>query len=228
MLSEKVKNDTATFGITSVERTIEGIQNIKASFEKTAIMFIKKLGGRSDEIGKILTVIDEITEQTTLLALNAAIVAAQAGEHGKGFSVVADEIKDLAERTSFSTREISVLIRSVQQELKDTILAMEVGLTSVEEGLKVARDAGDSLKKIVDSSIQSAETSFFTERSMTEQAKTTKLVANAMERVKNMVSEVARATTEQSKGAILITKATEKMSDVANLVKSATGEQLIT
>lgn len=226
MLSEKVKNDTATFGITSVEKTIEGIQNIKASFEKTA-MFIKKLGGRSDEIGKILTVIDEITDQTTLLALNAAILAAQAGEHGKGFSVVADEIKDLAERTSFSTREISELIRSVQQELKDTILAMEIGLTSVEEGLKVARDAGDSLKKIVDSSIQSAEMSFFIERSMTEQAKTIKLVANAMERVKNMVSEVARATMEQSKGAILIAKATEKMSDVANLVKSATGEQLI-
>lgn len=225
-LSEKVKNDASTFGIASVEKTIEGIQNIKASFEKTA-MFIKKLGGRSDEIGKILTVIDEITDQTTLLALNAAILAAQAGEHGKGFSVVADEIKDLAERTSFSTREIYELIRSVQQELKDAILAMEGGLTSVEEGLKVARDAGDSLKKIVDSSIQSAEMSFFIERSMTEQAKTTKLVANAMERVKNMVSEVARATMEQSKGAILIAKATEKMSDVANLVKSATGEQLI-
>lgn len=225
-LSEKVKNDASTFGIASVEKTIEGIQNIKASFEKTA-MFIKKLGGRSDEIGKILTVIDEITDQTTLLALNAAILAAQAGEHGKGFSVVADEIKDLAERTSFSTREIYELIRSVQQELKDAILAMEGGLTSVEEGLKVARDAGDSLKKIVDSSIQSAEMSLFIERSMTEQAKTTKLVANAMERVKNMVSEVARATMEQSKGALLIAKATEKMSDVANLVKSATGEQLI-
>jgi methyl-accepting chemotaxis protein len=226
MLSEKVKNDASTFGITSVEKTVEGIQNIKISFEKTA-MFIKKLGGRSDEIGKILTVIDEITDQTTLLALNAAILAAQAGEHGKGFSVVADEIKDLAERTSFSTREIAELIRSVQQELKDAILAMEGGLTSVEEGLKVARDAGDSLKKIVDSSIQSAEMSLFIERSTAEQAKTTKLVSNAMERVKDMVSEVARATMEQSKGALLITKATEKMSDVANLVKSATGEQLI-
>ncbi len=226
ILSEKVKNDASTFGIASVEKTIEGIQNIKVSFEKTA-MFIKKLGGRSDEIGKILTVIDEITDQTTLLALNAAILAAQAGEHGKGFSVVADEIKDLAERTSFSTREISELIRSVQQEVKDAIFAMEGGMTSVDEGLKVARDAGDSLKKIVESSIQSAEMALFIERSMAEQAKTTKLVSNEMERIKNMVSEIAKATTEQSKGAILINKATEKMSDVANLVKSATAEQLI-
>ena len=225
-LSEKVKNDASTFGITSVEKTIEGIQNIKASFDKTA-NFIKKLGGRSDEIGKILNVIDEITDQTTLLALNAAILAAQAGEHGKGFSVVADEIKDLAERTSFSTREIAELIKGVQQEVKDTTNAMDAGLESVEDGLRVARDAGTALNKIVDSSKQSAEMSLSIERSTAEQAKATKLVSGSMERVKNMVSQVAKATLEQSKGALLITRATEKMRDVSNHVKSATGEQLV-
>ncbi len=225
-LSEKVKNDASTFGIASVEKTIEGIQNIKSSFDKTAD-YIKKLGGRSDEIGKILSVIDEITDQTTLLALNAAILAAQAGEHGKGFSVVADEIKDLAERTSFSTREIAELIQAVQQEVKDAILAMDDGLRSVEVGLKVAKDADDALNKIVESSIQSAEMSDSIERSTTEQAKTTRLVSAAMEKVKNMVAQVARTTQEQSKGALLITKATEKMRNVANHVKTATGEQLI-
>lgn len=225
-LSEKVKNDASTFGITSVEKTIEGIQNIKTSFDKTA-NFIKKLGGRSDEIGKILNVIDEITDQTTLLALNAAILAAQAGEHGKGFSVVADEIKDLAERTSFSTREIAELIKGVQQEVKDTTNAMDAGLESVEEGLRVAHDAGTALNKIVDSSKQSAEMSLSIERSTAEQAKATKLVSGSMERVKNMVSQVAKATLEQSKGALLITRATEKMRDVSNHVKSATGEQLV-
>ena len=91
-LSEKVMTDASTFGMTSIEKTIDGMKNIKFSVEKTN-EFIKKLGGRSEEIGKILNVIDEITDQTTLLALNAAILAAQAGEHGKGFSVVADEIK---------------------------------------------------------------------------------------------------------------------------------------
>lgn len=226
MLSEKVKNEATSFGMASVEKTIEGIQNIKASFDKTAGI-IKKLGVRSAEIGKILNVIDEITDQTTLLALNAAILAAQAGEHGKGFSVVADEIKDLAERTSFSTREIAELIQSVQQEVKDAILAMDVGLHSVEEGVKVATDAGDALKKIVRSSTQSAEMSLSIERSTAEQARTTRLVSNSMEKVKNMVTQVANATIEQSKGALLITKATEKMRDVANHVKSATGEQII-
>ncbi|MEQ1678860.1 MAG: methyl-accepting chemotaxis protein, partial [Chitinophagaceae bacterium] len=83
MLSEKVKKDAATFGMASVERTMEGMQNIKSSVEKTANC-LGKLGGRSDEIGNILNVIDDVTDQTTLLALNAAILAAQAGEHGKG------------------------------------------------------------------------------------------------------------------------------------------------
>ena len=225
-LSEKVKNDASSFGIASVEKTIQGIQDIKSSFEKTANS-IQRLGGRSDEIGKILNVIDEITDQTTLLALNAAILAAQAGEHGKGFSVVAEEIKDLADRTSYSTHEIAELIQSVQKEVKDAVLTMEDGLSSVEEGLTVAKDAGDALKKIVESSKQSAEMSLSIERSTTEQAKTTRLVSEAMERVKNMVAQVAKTTLEQSKGALLITKATEKMKDVANHVSSATSEQLI-
>ena len=224
-LSEKVKDDASTFGLGSVEKTVEGIQEIKSTFDKTA-NFIKKLGVRSDEIGKILNVIDEITDQTTLLALNAAVLAAQAGEHGKGFSVVADEIKDLAERTSFSTREIAELIQAVRQEVKDTTLAMDEGLRSVDNGLKVAKDSGDALQKIVESSKQSAEMSLSIERSTAEQAKATRLVSGSMERVKNMVSQVAKATMEQSKGAHLITKATETMRDVANHVKAATGEQL--
>lgn len=226
MLSEKVKNEASTIGMTSVVKTIEGIKNIKSSFDKTAEI-IKKLGVRSAEIGKILNVIDEITDQTTLLALNAAILAAQAGEHGRGFSVVADEIKDLAERTSFSTREISELIQTVQSEVKEAIRAMEVGLNSVEEGMNVARDAGDALQKIVESSIQSAEMSLSIERSTAEQARTTKLVSESMEKVKNMISQVANATIEQSKGALLLTKATERVRDVANHVKTATNEQLI-
>ena len=224
MLSEKVKNDASTLGMAAVEKTIDGMKNIKSSVEKTANV-IMKLGGRSDEIGKILNVIDDITDQTTLLALNAAILAAQAGEHGKGFSVVADEIKDLAERTSFSTQEIASLIQAVQKEVKDAINSMNDGLRSVEEGFKVARDAGDALSKIVESSKQSAEMSFSIERSTTEQAKAARLVTEAMEKVKNMVSQVAKATSEQSKGANLITKATEKVRDVANRVKLATEEQ---
>jgi phosphate/phosphite/phosphonate ABC transporter binding protein len=224
-LSEKVKDDAVRLGIASVEKTLEGIKEIKSSFEKTD-HFIKKLGIRSEEIGKILNVIDEITDQTTLLALNAAILAAQAGEHGKGFSVVAEEIKDLAERTSFSTHEISELIQAVREEVREAASAMEEGLGSVEAGLAVAKDAGDALEKVVASSKRSAEMSHSIERSTAEQAKSTRLVSESMERVKHMASHVVRTTQEQSRGAVLISKATEKMRNVAAQVSNATSEQM--
>ena len=223
-LSEKTASDAVTLGMASVEKTIEGMKNIKSAVERTA-EFITKLGGRSDEIGKILTVIDEVTDQTTLLALNAAILAAQAGEHGKGFSVVADEIKDLADRTAFSTQEISTLIQSVQQEVKNSGDAMKDGLHSVEEGFLLSREAGDSLRKILDSSKKSSEMALSIERSTTEQSKAARLVAEAMERVRNMTDQIAKATAEESKGILLIIKATEKMRDVSQQVSKATEEQ---
>jgi methyl-accepting chemotaxis protein len=223
-LSEKVSSDAVTLGMASVEKTIEGMKTIKSSVERTA-EFITKLGGRSDEIGKILTVIDEVTDQTTLLALNAAILAAQAGEHGKGFSVVADEIKDLAERTAFSTQEISTLIQSVQQEVKSSGDAMKDGLHSVEEGFRLSKEAGDSLRKILDSSKKSSEMALSIERSTTEQSKAARLVAEAMERVRNMTDQIAKATAEESRGILLIIKATEKMRDASQQVNRATEEQ---
>ena len=223
-LSEKVTSDAATFGMSSVERTVEGMRKIKASVEHTA-EFIKRLGGRSDEIGKILTVIDEITDQTTLLALNAAILAAQAGEHGKGFSVVADEIKDLAERTSFSTQEIASLIQSVQQEVKNAVAAMQQGLRSVEEGFSLSSEAETSLKKIVGSSKRSSEMALSIERATTEQSRAAKLVSEAVERVRDMTEQTAKATAEESKGILLIMKTIEKMRDAALEVNRATEEQ---
>ncbi|MGD0883525.1 MAG: phosphate/phosphite/phosphonate ABC transporter substrate-binding protein [Thermodesulfovibrionales bacterium] len=226
-LSERVTSDAATFGITSVEKTIEGMRKIKTSVERTNDL-IRKLGGRSDEIGKILTVIDDVTDQTTLLALNAAILAAQAGEHGKGFSVVAEEIKDLAERAAISTQEIASLIQSVQLEVKNAVAAMREGLTSVEDGFRLANAAGDTLQKVLESAKQSSEMSRSIERSTAEQAKAANLVAAAMERVRNGANQIANATAEQSRGAALIIKATEKMKEVSGQVSKATEEQTIT
>ena len=102
------------------------MDNIKKAVEASAEV-INRLGKRSQEIGQILKVIDEVTDQTGLLALNAAILAAQAGEHGKGFSVIAEEIKDLAERTTASTQEIAGLIVTVQKEVGQSVQAMERG-----------------------------------------------------------------------------------------------------
>ncbi|MCE5194729.1 MAG: methyl-accepting chemotaxis protein [Nitrospiraceae bacterium] len=225
-LSQKVMNDASTLGMGSIEKTIDGMKNIKASVENTN-GFITKLGNRSEEIGKILNVIDEITDQTTLLALNAAILAAQAGEHGKGFSVVADEIKDLAERTALSTQEIGVLIQNVQDEVKGAVNAMGEGLKSVNDGILLSKEAYDSLSKILESSKKSYDMTFSIERATGEQAQSIKLVSETMERTRNMTSMIARATSEQAKGINLIMAAAEKMRDIAQQVKNATEEQAV-
>jgi phosphate/phosphite/phosphonate ABC transporter binding protein len=223
-LSEQVHRDASTYGMTSIGKTIQGMQDIKISVEKTAA-YIEKLGGRSEEIGQILTVIDDITDQTTLLALNAAILAAQAGEHGKGFSVVADEIKQLAERTNISTQEIGHLIQSVQLEVSEAVDAMKDGLRSVEIGFEVTQEAADALRKIVESSTKSSELAAAIERSTEEQAKATMLVSESMEHVLNMVGQITNAMAEQFSGILLIKTSTEKMRDSAHHVKTATNEQ---
>ncbi|MGC2064224.1 MAG: phosphate/phosphite/phosphonate ABC transporter substrate-binding protein [Thermodesulfovibrionales bacterium] len=224
IISDKVKNDAVKLGMVSVEKTIQGMQNIKLSVERTSEC-ISKLGGRSEEIGQILNVIDEITDRTTLLALNAAILAAQAGEHGKGFSVVADEIRELADRTSISTQEIGALIQAVQAEVADAVSAMYDGLSSVEIGFKVTNEAVDALRKIVESSKQSSDMAAAIENSTAEQSKSARLVSEAMEKVLTMVSQIAKATTEQNKGIQLIMGATEKVSEFSHHVKIATNEQ---
>jgi methyl-accepting chemotaxis protein len=223
-LSERVTEDASALGVDSINKTIKGMEKIRDSVERssTAIM---KLGGRSDEIVNIVDVIDDIADQTTLLALNASILAAQAGEHGKGFSVVANEIKDLAERTVFSTQEIGALIASVRNEVSDAVAAMREGNDAVEEGMRLTRDSSNALKKMLDSSKRSSEMSASIERTTTEQARTARYVSEAIERVRNMVDEIAKATSEQSRGANLIIKASEKMRDASHQADKATSQQ---
>ena len=112
----------AATGVEALQKTLAGIDKIKDS-SAVASSVIESLGRRILEVGNILNVIDEVAEQTNLLALNAAIIAAQAGEHGKGFAVVAEEIKDLADRTSSSTKEITELIGSIQEESRNAVSA---------------------------------------------------------------------------------------------------------
>lgn len=223
-LSGKVTAEASTLGLAAIEKTTKGMDRIKSSFEKTAGV-IKKLGGRSEEIGKILTVIDEITEQTTLLALNAAILAAQAGEKGKGFSVVADEIKNLADRTGVSTQEISALIAAVQLEVKTAADTMKEGLKSVEEGITFTTEAGQTVKKMIEGMKQSSDVALSIERVTAEQARSAKHVSESVEKVRGMMGQMEKATMEQSKGISLIIDAAERMKDASLQVKNTTEQQ---
>jgi methyl-accepting chemotaxis protein len=110
---------------------------------------MEDLGKSSDRIGRIIAVIDDIADQTNLLALNAAIEAARAGEQGRGFAVVADEVRKLAERTTTATKEIAQMIRTIQADIKSTLRAMEEGTVQVEDGVQSTVQAGDSLREII-------------------------------------------------------------------------------
>ncbi|WP_242653761.1 methyl-accepting chemotaxis protein [Thermincola potens] len=121
----------ATNGGQAVERTVKGMLQVKDAVFETARK-INELGEQSQKIGEIIQVIDDIAEQTNLLALNAAIEAARAGEHGKGFAVVADEVRKLAERSSKATKEIADLITNIQKGTKVAVESMQVGTREVD------------------------------------------------------------------------------------------------
>ena len=224
-LAEKASSDASRFGIAAVQKTSDAMEKIKSEVFKAADL-IEKLEKRSKDIGKILDVIDDITDQTSLLSFNAAILAAQSGEHGKGFSVVADEIKALAKKTSFSTQEISVLIHSVQSETSSASIAMSAGIKSVEEGATLTEDAKNAFEKIVNSLKDSTEKTHAVERATSEQSKSISFVSDTMERFRAMISRISKATSEHSDGIEQIVLASEKISAATQTVRNSTGSQL--
>jgi|SRR5579884_852924 len=224
LMTEKVSQDAADLGMGAIEKTIEGMDKIKRTVEKSASV-INKLDERTEHIGKILTVIDEVTRQTNLLALNAAILAAQAGEQGKGFTVVADEIKNLADRTATSTKEIAQLIRDVQSEAKDAVISINEGSKSVEEGVRLSVNARESLNKILETSKRSSSMSRQIEKATFEQVQAINQVSQAMEKMNAMVQQINRAMQEQGRGIEHITEASEKMRGITRQVKNSTEEQ---
>lgn len=134
-----------------VEETITGITRLVEVIDESSTS-VRELGARGDQIGAVIDVIKEIADQTNLLALNAAIEAARAGEHGRGFAVVADEVRKLAERTTRATGEVGESIRSIQQGTHRAVEQMQTGTTQVREGMRSAQNAGASLRTIVESS----------------------------------------------------------------------------
>ena len=142
-------SQSANSGSEVVERTVAVMGQIAAQVQATA-RTVESLGERSDQIGAIIGTIEDIADQTNLLALNAAIEAARAGEHGRGFAVVADEVRALAERTTRATKEIGGMIKAIQNETKGAVTAMEQGVQQVEAGTVEAAKSGDALRDILE------------------------------------------------------------------------------
>jgi len=223
-LAEKVSQDASERGMAAAKEAIKGMQNIKEAVEATAAV-VNRLGKRSQEIGQILKVIDDVTDQTDLLALNAAILAAQAGERGRGFAVVAEEIKDLAERTATSTQEIASMIASVREETSQSVQAMERGLKAVETGVSLVNITSDVLQQVAESSRQSADTARAIENTTAEQAKGVTQILETSVNMTGQIEQIARALQEQRAGSERIAHAAERMRDVTRQVKTSTQEQ---
>jgi methyl-accepting chemotaxis protein len=222
-LSSEAAED-AQQGKKTVEETICGIESIRETVDH-ASQAIMELGSQSSAIGKILTVIDDVADQTSLLALNAAIIAAQAGEHGKGFAVVADEIRELAERTAVSTREIATIIANLQDGTKEAVLAMNRGSERVHEEVRRSRQAGVALEKIRTSTLKAMEQVNSIVRATREQAQGSRQVTDSMNQVAAMLEQIASAVNQQSSGNRQLAVSAEAMRDIAAHGKQSTGEQ---
>jgi methyl-accepting chemotaxis protein len=222
-LSREVVNK-AELGQAKVVQTIEGMEAIREASD-VAEKVIRGLGARTIEIGGILDVIDDVADETNLLALNAAIIAAQAGEQGKAFSVVADEIKELADRVLASTKEIGGLIGAVQLESENAIGAIEAGSASVMSGVDLSAEAGRTLEEITVASRESGLRIGEIVASVREQTKAASRVVGLMERVREASEEIGVAGSEQEQGNEIVYQSALTMREVAQHVRRTSEEQ---
>jgi methyl-accepting chemotaxis protein len=218
--------DAAEQGNRAVRDTLEGMQRIRASVQATAKK-IKSLGDRSLEISEIINVINDITEQTNLLALNAAIEAARAGEAGRGFAVVADEVRKLAEHSRTATKDIAALIKAIQAETNEAVVVMEEGTKEVEVGAKLADQAGKALEAISSVVRQSAELVQEISLASKQQVRGTEGVANAMQIISNITRQTSQGARQTARTVEHMVKLSEQLNEALSqfrIASSGNGE----
>ncbi|MBI5903632.1 MAG: DUF3365 domain-containing protein [Deltaproteobacteria bacterium] len=213
-------NSAAQSGGDTVLKTIDSMNGI-AKTAKESSSVIEALGSRSKEIGKIIAVINDIADQTNLLALNAAIEAARAGDQGRGFAVVADEVRKLAERTMKATKEISSMIMAIQEENSKALGSMQEEVRVVEQGVGLAKEAGEALKSIVaevetvNQMIQQIATA------VEEQSTTADQISGDIENVAVVTKETATGAEEMARASEDIAKSAIKLNSLVALISSA-------
>jgi methyl-accepting chemotaxis protein len=195
--SSELANHSVATGESIIQGTIDVMNRISDRVKESSDV-IKSLGTRSDQIGEIVGLINDVADQTNLLALNAAIEAARAGEHGRGFAVVADEVRKLAERTSHATKEISDTIRAMQTETKKAVSSMEEGVSEVAIGTTEAAKSGEALKEIL--SLINKVTGEINQIAVAseEETATTNEIATNIQQISQVMQETARRIQENS------------------------------
>ncbi len=216
--------EAAQSGAHTVADTIQGMNSIKAKVGVSAAK-VREMGERSDQIGAIVETIDDIASQTNLLALNAAIEAARAGEHGKGFAVVADEVRKLAERASAATKEIGGLISGMQRTVADAVRAMDEGAREVENGATAANQAGAALADILKAAQAVKQQATAALQASEQMGTLSSQLIEATEGVSAVVEENTAATEEMAAGSTEILQAIEGIASVSE-ENSAAVEQV--
>ena len=185
--------EAAETGLLAVRNAIGGMNAIRDQIQETSKR-IKRLGESSQEIGEITELISDITEQTNVLALNAAIQAASAGEAGRGFSVVAEEVQRLAERSADATRQISALVKAIQTDTQDAVAAMERSTQGVVEGAKLSDNAGTALTEIDQVSRRLSELIQHISNSTSREANLANVVADNIQHIFAVTEQTGEGT----------------------------------
>jgi methyl-accepting chemotaxis protein len=218
--SSKQAGDSAESGAEVVQETVAEMGRI-ADRVKESAQTVESLGARSDQIGEIVGTIEDIADQTNLLALNAAIEAARAGEQGRGFAVVADEVRALAERTTKATKEIGAMIKAIQVETKSAVSSMEQGVREVEQGTIGAAKSGEALQQILEQANSVTMQINQIATAAEEQTATTNEITNNIQQITEVVHETAKGSQESASAANQLSRLAEELQEVVNRFKLA-------
>jgi methyl-accepting chemotaxis protein len=224
--SSQHTNQLASEGGTVIQDTVEGMTRIADRVKSTATA-IESLGVRSDQIGTIVGTIEDIADQTNLLALNAAIEAARAGEQGRGFAVVADEVRALAERTTRATREIGEMIKAIQKETKIAVETMNEGVSEVAKGTEDAARSGEALQAILQQVSEVTNQIHQIATAAEEQTATTSEISSNIHMITSIFSKTAQTSHETSNEAGKLNKLSEELQDTVKRFKTKDSEILM-
>jgi methyl-accepting chemotaxis protein len=197
-------------GQQAVAHTIDGMVHIRENVQETSKK-IKRLGERSQEVGEIVRLIEDIAEQTNLLALNAAIQSAMAGEHGRGFSVVAEEIRMLADRVTEATKKIATIVKSIQGDTYEAVVAMEESTQEVVSGSQLADEAGERLRSIYSAVDRQAQMIESIARAANDRAQTAETVASVMTRIADIARQTNAATQDTTAAVSYLAELAEQL-----------------